>query len=67
VVAMIEACLEHSSTEAMPGTTPGRPCPERDSTEHGPGEAQQTLSGAALNRANWHPNDHRAPLSTVYT
>jgi len=42
VVAMIEACLEHSSTEAMPGTTPGSSRPEQSSTEHSPGEAQQT-------------------------
>ncbi len=42
VVAMIEACLEHSSTGAVPGTTPGSSCPEQSSTEHSPGEAQRT-------------------------
>jgi len=43
-------------------------CPQRRSTAGQPGaELQQAFPGSALNRATWHPDNHRAPLVWVYT
>src|SRR6266851_1124615 len=42
-------------------------CLEQSSTKRAWRSSLQTLSGAALNRAKWHPNDHHPPLYSVYT
>jgi len=67
VAVMNEVCPEQSSTEVMSGKTLDSACKKQSSTKHASSEAQQSLSGAGLNRANWHPNDHHTPLTIVYT
>ena len=68
VAVMIEACLERNSTDDTPGTSLLQYVPGADAinraltTAPAWSETQQVYPGATLNRANWHPHDHHAPL-----
>ena len=66
VVAMTEVCLEQELQQNTPGVLLSSSCLELKLQQNMAwSSTQQTMPGAALNRAKWHP--HRSPSTTMYS
>src|SRR5579863_1709543 len=66
VAVTTEVCLEQSYDRHTLKHVSTEHSWSRSYDSHPWSRVQQTVSGATLNRANRHPNDHHPPLSIVY-